>query len=203
MKNIYITVIPLQGKQHLEKIKYEPNESCGISCEKETRFPIIPAILSTQDADVENKVIAVRLKNQDTDRNLELFREELAENGISAELKVIELEENQKYATGVNMFLQLLDEIEDDSDVYACITFGTKLMPLLITYVLNTLSYTRRNAQVKGIYYGEIQRNAAESIRFNLYDVASFLRIDDLVRQVHQLHPEDTEGFIKKLLSHE
>ena len=201
MKNIYMTVIPLQGNRDLQKVQYQADASCDIPCNLETRFPIIPVMLATADPEVENKVIAVRFQNSDTERNLNYLKEELEENRLDAEITVIDLEENQRYATGVNMLLQILDAVENDSDVYACITYGTKMMTMLLTYVLNTLEFTRKNTKAKGIYYGEIQRSDRETVTAKLYNFTAFLKMDELIRQIYEIHPEDPEGFLRKLIA--
>ena len=140
MKNIYITSIPMLGRKKLNKMNYIPQDE--ILCDKDykTAFPIISVIKKTMDSNVDNKVIAIRMKNSDSEYNLKLFEEELRNINVDPNCIVcVELEEDSRYATGVDMFLQLAKEIENDSDVYACITYGTKIMSMVIKYVLSSI----------------------------------------------------------------
>ena len=112
MKNIYITSIPMLGRKKLNKMNYIPQDE--ILCDKDykTAFPIISVIKKTMDSNVDNKVIAIRMKNSDSEYNLKLFEEELRNINVDPNCIVcVELEEDSRYATGVDMFLQLAKEI--------------------------------------------------------------------------------------------
>ena len=202
MKNIYITSIPMLGRKKLNKMNYIPQDE--ILCDKDykTAFPIISVIKKTMDSNVDNKVIAIRMKNSDSEYNLKLFEEELRNINVDPNCIVcVELEEDSRYATGVDMFLQLAKEIENDSDVYACITYGTKIMIMVITYVLSSIEYLKRNVVVRSVCYGQVDRMNDEVIRARIWEVIGLLRINELVKTLFEARFDNPMKALEELLN--
>ena len=86
MKEVYLTVIPLQGGHGLEKQKYAfKNLDRDEQKNLETSFPIIPIINTNLDRDVEREIIAIRFNNNDSDGNWKLFSGEV--ESLKATLK--------------------------------------------------------------------------------------------------------------------
>lgn len=201
MKNIYITSIPLQGKERLWKKKYIPQDGINFDEDMETAFPIIPVMKKTMDPEVENKVIVVVMKSTDSKENLELFKEELQDIDVNPKcVTCVELEEDSRYATGVSMFIQLAREIEDDSDVYACITYGTKIMSIVMTYVLSSIEYLKRNTVVKSVCYGHIDWENGEAKEAKVWDVMGILQINELVRTIFEARFDNPLKALENLL---
>ena len=202
MKNIYITSIPMLGRKKLNKMNYIPQDE--ILCDKDykTAFPIISVIKKTMDSNVDNKVIAIRMKNSDSEYNLKLFEEELRNINVDPNCIVcVELEEDSRYATGVDMFLQLAKEIENDSYVYACITYGTKIMSMVITYVLSSIEYLKRNVVVRSVCYGQVDRMNDEVIRARIWEVIGLLRINELVKTLFEARFDNPMKALEELLN--
>lgn len=202
MKNIYIASIPMLGRKKLNKMNYIPQDE--ILCDKDykTAFPIISVIKKTMDSNVDNKVIAIRMKNSDSEYNLKLFEEELRNINVDPNCIVcVELEEDSRYATGVDMFLQLAKEIENDSDVYACITYGTKIMSMVITYVLSSIEYLKRNVVVRSVCYGQVDRMNDEVIRARIWEVIGLLRINELVKTLFEARFDNPMKALEELLN--
>ena len=202
MKNIYITSIPMLGRKKLNKMNYIPQDE--ILCDKDykTAFPIISVIKKTMDSNVDNKVIAIRMKNSDSEYNLKLFEEELRNINVDPNcIGSVELEEDSRYATGVDMFLQLAKEIENDSDVYACITYGTKIMSMVITYVLSSIEYLKRNVVVRSVCYGQVDRMNDEVIRARIWEVIGLLRINELVKTLFEARFDNPMKALEELLN--
>lgn len=202
MKNIYITAIPLQGQ--LTKMNYVPQDDIVCDGDIETAFPIIPVIKMTMDPEVDNKIIVVRMKNIDTQQNLEFFKEELRDIGVDpACVTCVELKEDSKYATGVDMFMKIAREIDDDSDVYACVTFGTKIMSIVIAYVLSSIEYLKRNTVVKSVCYGQVDREKNTLKRARIWEVIGVLRMNELVKTLFEARFDDPMKAIENLLDTE
>ncbi len=181
MKNIYITSMTMHDK--LIEMNYEPQDGIVFDGKMKTAFPIIPLMKETMDPEVENKVIVVIMKNEDSTRNLEIFKDKLREINVDPEcVTCVELEEDSRYATGVNMFMQLAREIEDDSDVYACLTYGTKIMTMVMTYVLSSIKYLKTNTVVKSVCYGQIDWESGKPKRARVWEVIGIMRMNELVR---------------------
>lgn len=190
------------GRKKLNKMNYIPQDE--ILCDKDykTAFPIISVIKKTMDSNVDNKVIAIRMKNSDSEYNLKLFEEELRNINVDPNCIVcVELEEDSRYATGVDMFLQLAKEIENDSDVYACITYGTKIMSMVITYVLSSIEYLKRNVVVRSVCYGQVDRMNDEVIRARIWEVIGLLRINELVKTLFEARFDNPMKALEELLN--
>lgn len=199
MKNIYITSMSMHGK--LTEMKYEPQDGINFDGEMETAFPIIPLMKKTMDPEVENKVIVVIMKSADSERNLEVFKEKLQEINVDPKCVIcVELEEDSRYATGVNMFMQLAREIEDDSDVYACLTYGTKIMTMVMTYVLSSIRYLKTNTMVKSVCYGQIDWENGEAKRARVWEVIGIMRMNELVRTLAEAPIADPMDALETLL---
>ncbi len=199
--------MPLQGRVGLKKVYYKPE---GMTLGEEilkTSFPIVPIIkhvtdnASKRNETIDCKIIVAKMKNDDTEKNQMIFLDELESIGISREcVETIELCEDSKRATGVKMFFDLLKKIDDDADVYACITFGTKVMSCVVSYLMSCVDKLKRNTFVKGVYYGQINRIDGEFKDASLWDVSGVLRINEIVNNIANLGLHNTEETLIRLL---
>lgn len=200
MKNLFITVIPMMGGK-LNAQTYKATKGIKFDTNITTRFPIIPVIKEYQEDDIDTQVIAVRFDNADSDMNLQMFYDELAELGIAQDQVVdVAVPENQEYNTGVELFMKVLNAVEEDSDVYACITYGTKVMSLMMAYLLDSLEYLRRNVKVQGVYYGEVQRTSGKEKEAFLYEITNLVFLSRTIKDIDDLKVGEPEEFLKKLL---
>ena len=200
MKNIFITNIPMMGDR-LKKGIYESADDYGIDTNVETAFPIIPVIKAKQEDGVETKVIALRFDNPNSRTNMEMFFDELESVGVSRDQVVdIAVEENQKDVTGINIFLSALKEIDDHSDVYACVTYSTNIMSMMSMYLLDSLEYLKDNVKVQGVYYGEVQRLDDQEQRRLFYDITNLVFLNHAIKEISDLKLSDPEKMLEKLL---
>lgn len=197
----FITVISMQGK--LEKTLYVP-VNFELKQNRKTAFPIIPIISGQHGKSVDGRdeIIAVMQRNADTERNYGYFLEELGELGLGEDIvKVIELPEDQSVDNGLKMIVKILESVPDNSDIYACITYGTKVVSTLLTFSLIFLEKLKTNCQVQGMYYGEITRRADRSLGDGkLYNLVANLRLARVVDQLEKMDFQKAEGFLKALL---
>ena len=201
MKNTYITIIPMQMK-NFEKKKFRRADGCEIDYNGTQRyFPITSVIEQTQEEGLGTKVVTVRFGTEVSDEYLELLKEELESVGISnLEIVEVAVPENQQHQNLVNVFMKVLEQIDDDTDVYACITFGTKIMSLIIAYLLDSLAYIRKNAKVQGVYYLELIRKQGDVVDSILYNVTSLVYLNKTVKEIVELNLTDPQGFLMQLL---
>lgn len=200
MNNIFITNIPMMGGR-LKKGVYESADDYGIDTDFETAFPIIPVIKAKKEEGVNNKVIALRFDNPNSKTNMEMFYEELETVGISKDQVVdIAVEENQKDITGISIFMNALKEIEDHADVYACVTYSTKIMSMMSMYLLDSLEYLKDNVKVQGVYYGEVRRlDNVEQQRY-FYDITNLVFLNHAIKEIADLKLANPEEMLKKLI---
>lgn len=200
MKKTFISTISLQGKNDLKQVYYEP---IGFSLEtnKLTNFPIIPIIASNIVRGDDIQIIVIRIKNSDVQDNYAIFLKELNELGISEDqIETILLEEDQRNIFGINMLMELLQLIAEDSLIYADITFGTKPMSALTLYAMNMIEKLK-DTEVKGIYYGELpRRNSELKGNAKIYELTAYKYLSDMVEQLNNLQINDSLGAVKRLL---
>lgn len=201
LKNTYITIIPMQMK-NFDKKEFRSADGCEIAYKGTKRyFPITSVIEQTQEEGIGTKVVAVRFRTEVSDEYLDLLKKELS-TIETKDLEIVEVTvpENQEYHNLVDVFMKVLGKIDDDTDVYACITFGTKIMSLIIAYLLDSLAYIRNNAKVQGVYYLELIRKQGEVVDSILYNVTSLVYLNKTVKEIAELNLTDPQGFLMQLL---
>lgn len=201
MIRTFITTISMQGKGDLKKVFYEP-VGFELKNNMDTSFPIIPVIASKMDNKEDVKIIAIRTENGDTRDNFEKFNEELGQFGFKKmQIKEISIEENQSKVLGMKMMMTILQEIPEDSLVYADITFGTKPMAALTLYAMNFIEKIK-DAEVEGIYYGEIPRENKEMKgKAQIYELTAYKYLSDVLEQLKNLKLNDPLAAMQKLLN--
>ena len=201
MNKVFITAISLQGGKGLEKGIYKP-DGIEFSSNIETSFPIIPIIKEYMGRAEDVKVIAIRTENNDVKDNFEAFLAELAELKIQEDqVEAISIEENQNKTIGFSALMQIIDEIPEDSLVYADITYGTKPMSVIILYAMNFIEKLK-DAEVAGIYYGELPRDKGVSKweKAKLYDLTAFKYLSDVIEQLNGLAISDPRTALKNII---
>lgn len=197
MLNIYLTTVPLQGKFDLEKIAYGSTLPGGESIQ--TRFPILQVIHDTMQPNDSAQVLVIRQKNADTARNYTYLLEELAAQGIPEDKVVqIALPEKQDSATLVGLCRDVADALPQVGRVYACITYGTKSIPVVEMAALRCAEATHTELEVGGLYYGEVQRLGGVTQAAHLHDVSVLYRLAGLVDGIRD--PETAEEVFRQLI---
>lgn len=199
----FITAISMQGT--LKQGVYEP-VNFTLADNRKTAFPIIPVIadhLACADEDEKDyyQIIAIVVKNADTDRNYQLFLAELEELGVpESKVKKIEVEENPSEIMGLKVILRILEHVPESGDVYACITYGTKVISTMITFSLMFLEKLKVNCVVEGMYYGELVRENNEEIGRRLHNLVNYLLLGNIVDHIKEMKVTDADEFFRDVL---
>lgn len=184
MNKVYLTTIPLQGRTDLESVIYQRSTpSSPPIC---TRFPIIQVIHDTLGPDDTASIIAIRQENADTARNFQFLLDELSSLGIpSYQVRTILLPEDQHPETLIRLCQALVDALPQVGRVYACITYGSKSIPVVTLSALSCAQSTHTELEVGGIYYGEILRQNGVRVGARLCDVSTLYHLAGLVSGIH------------------
>lgn len=202
MTKTYITMISLQGGHGLLRTCYRP-QGFELKKNRMTSFPIIPVIAEDYEEVDTVKVLAIRPDNADTPDNYTAFLEELADLGISSDhVTEIPVTENQDGEAGIRLLLRILDEIPNDSVIRADITFGTKPMSAVLLYAMNFVEKLK-DAEVEGIYYGEIIRRKGKQIEDGavLHDLTVFKLLGDTIEQIEAMGLDDPQKALRHVLN--
>ena len=73
------------------------------------------------------------------------------------------------------------DVLPQVTRVYACITYGTKSIPVVTLAALTCAEATHTELEVGGIYYGEIRRQNGRTVSARLNDVTVLYQLSGLV----------------------
>lgn len=177
MLKTYVTTIPLQGR--LEPMLYQRDHAEGPT---PTSFPIVQVMRDTLVPGDTVQVLAIRQENADTARNYQRLLEELAQLGIAeGQVQQIDLPEDQCPETLIGLCRDLVDALPQITRVYACITYGSKSIPVVTLTALTCAEATHTELEVGGVYYGEVKRESGKVLSARLYDMAALYQLAGLV----------------------
>ena len=177
MLKTYITTVPLQGK--LDPMLYQRDH---VTPPVATCFPIVQVMRDTLEPGDTVRLLAIRQENADTARNYQRLLEELAQLGIAKEqVEPVPLPEDQRPETLIGLCRDLVDALPQVTRVYACITYGSKSIPVVTLTALSCAEATHTELEVGGVYYGEVKRENGKVVGARLYEMAALYQLAGLV----------------------
>lgn len=177
MLKTYITTVPLQGKLDPMLYQRERAEAPTATC-----FPIVQVIRDTLEPGDTVRLLAIRQENADTARNYQCLLEELAQLGIAEEqVEPVPLPEDQRPETLIGLCRELVDALPQVTRVYACITYGSKSIPVVTLTALTCAEATHTELEVGGVYYGEVRRENGKVVGARLYEMSALYQLAGLV----------------------
>ena len=177
MLKTYITTVPLQGKLDPMLYQRERAEAPTATC-----FPIVQVMRDTLEPGDTVRLLAIRQENVDTARNYQRLLEELAQLGIAeAQVEPVPLPEDQHPETLIGLCRDLVDALPQVTRVYACITYGSKSIPVVTLTALSCAEATHTELEVGGVYYGEVKRENGKVVGARLYEMAALYQLAGLV----------------------
>lgn len=177
MLKTYITTVPLQGKLDPMLYQRERAEAPTATC-----FPIVQVMRDTLEPGDTVRLLAIRQENADTARNYQRLLEELAQLGIAKEqVEPVPLPEDQRPETLIGLCRDLVDALPQVTRVYACITYGSKSIPVVTLTALTCAESTHTELEVGGVYYGEVKRENGKVVGARLYEMSALYQLAGLV----------------------
>lgn len=177
MLKTYITTVPLQGK--LDPMLYQRDH---VTPPVATCFPIVQVMRDTLEPGDTVRLLAIRQENADTARNYQRLLEELAQLGIAeAQVELVPLPEDQRPETLIGLCRDLVDALPQVTRVYACITYGSKSIPVVTLTALSCAEATHTELEVGGVYYGEVKRENGKVVGARLYEMSALYQLAGLV----------------------
>lgn len=177
MLKTYITTVPLQGKLDPMLYQRERAEAPTATC-----FPIVQVIRDTLEPGDTVRLLAIRQENADTARNYQRLLEELAQLGITEEqVEPVPLPEDQRPETLIGLCRELVDALPQVTRGYACITYGSKSIPVVTLTALTCAEATHTELEVGGVYYGEVRRENGKVVGARLYEMSALYQLAGLV----------------------
>lgn len=204
----FFTAIPLQVQEPLQKYKYESVDNSKLNMSEKTSFPIIPIINGYAQKGETIRVIALVTGNPVGEKNYKELCEEVESicdiRGLTCPKGVekIVIPENQNVATHVSTFQQMIDFVEDDDELFACMTFGTKPLCQAMLMAVQYAYRIKQNTSIECIAYGEIKRpNDKESEWVGrIYDMTALIQLDEIVRVLAERKTQNPKAMIDRIL---
>lgn len=200
MRRIYYTAIPLQSNFVLQSAVPEA-VNFRLLDQTPRRFPILRILAQTMEPGDEADLIVVRQSNSKENPNYAAFLQELESLQIpNVRVRDLVLEESQSRDVILSMFKSLVGTLQNHACYYACITFGTKLWPLVLQSVMNYAKKVLPDTEVKGIYYQEALRENGQIVKHRIYDMSVLQSLNNVVDLVAATEGENPEAAIDLLL---
>lgn len=214
----FVTVIAQQGirdgKSMLQPVRYSSSENEKLEYRKEggseieeIRFPITAAINGYTDSEDVVKVIAIRsIHDENLMYNWENFflpemekvREEKGIEKDRFRIEYIDMETFLGIDATVELFEELLNKIGDHERLHACITFGTKPLPMILFAALNYAYKVRVNTGIECILYGNLHAGGAKR-QPQIDDMTPLFYTNALFTSLAELGDPNPVGRLRKI----
>lgn len=187
MKKIIFCDIPM--KSNLKAMVYKGTGNVNTCSDKPVIYPINAVLADTIKKDDEIKVILLRTENltENNQKNSDLFIQELNSINLDIGAKITyEVLDSEFKETKDNHELrlkQMIDKIEDCSELFADITFGPKPLPMILMCVLSFAEKFLK-CDVKSVVYGKVNFTGENISNPELYDVTSLYYMNNLTNSM-------------------
>ncbi len=201
----FFTTVPLQV--NLTSYHYDAVDNDMLEMEGEISFPILAAINGYAKQGEEIRVIAVMTDLEPVRKNGEKLRKDVMElcrkkglalpNGV----EFIRISNEEQVSAQTDVFQKLIDLMDDNDDLYACITYGTKPQSMVMQMAIQYAYRVKTNASIGCIVYGKVTRLNAETAHAEIFDMTLLVRLDEMVRMLADKGVRDPQKFIRQILS--
>lgn len=197
----FIMMCPLQPEGKLAKSVYVPQNNDKLEY-GETRFPIIPVINGYAEEGEEVEIILIKSDNVNAELNEKYLREEVREleerKEIKVKISIVNTPYNETIDTQINLFMDLIDKLKDNDDIYVCATYGTKPTPIVEMMAVNYAYRVLENASIGSIVYGQCDHDTE---RMEIFDITSLFYMDEMVNNLAKLRIKNPADRIRKLMN--
>lgn len=188
MKKIIFCDIPMKKNMNAMVYAGTGNTNCNYS--KPVMFAINAVLAETLKKDDEVRVVLLRTldKASNSGKNSGLFMQELdsinSEIGAKISYETLESEFKETKDIHETRLKEILDKIEENTEIYADITYGPKPLPMILMCVI---SFAEKflNCEVKSVVYGKVDFDDNDKpCNPELYDVTSLYYLNNLTNSM-------------------
>lgn len=201
----FITYVSMQSEQGLSKVKYVPVDNDEIINDIQVYYPVSVLIESFVKSGEAISVICIMEEgNEDIQKNYESLKKEVlsicSPKGINAEFRPVYTDNRESASSHLKLFGDLIEEIKENSEIYACCTYGTKPIPVIEMMAMNYGYRVRDNVSVKTVVYGKVDRKNGEIVGAYLYDITSLFYMNQLVNTLAEQKVKYPDRMMKSIL---
>lgn len=205
----FFTAVPLQHRADgLKLLDYQSVGNAKLQMDVPTSFPILTAVSGYAQPGEDFRLIAVMPDSETTRRNREELSRQLAElcarKGLScpAGVETVLVGDSQTVATHAGTFQKLLDYVEDDDELFSCMTFGTKPQSQAMLLAVQYAYRVKRNASISCVVYGEVDRTGPEPGESGkVYDMTALIQLDEIIHMLAERGVADPRNALDAVLS--
>lgn len=118
-------------------------------------FPIFKVIAKHRNENDEDRIVVIRPDGQGNQRNNEILSR-LSEMGIqSRQIRMVEIGKKWNQSSLLELIGEIMEEISDQSQIYADMTNASSAVSLIMMYVVNIVEKIR-GCEVEGIFCRDI-----------------------------------------------
>lgn len=203
MKKFFSTVSLQQPRSgNLSTLAYQAVGNTRLQMDTETSFPILTAVNGYVEPGESFRFIAVvPPASRHNLPELETQLKELCKTKglIAPQVEIVEVPGDDKVSTHTATFQKLLDYVDDDDELFCCMTFGTKPLSQAILLAVQYAYRVKRNASISCIVYGAVDRSCGE--KGFVYDMTALTQLDEVVHLLAQRGVSDPKAALDSLLS--
>ena len=205
MKKIIVCDIPMKKNMNAMVYAGTGNTNCNYS--KEVMFPINAILAESLKKNDDVRVILLRTldKAGNSGKNSGLFMQELdainSEIGAKISYETLDSEFKETKDIHEKRLQNMLDKIEEHTEVYADITYGPKPLPMILMCVL---SFAEKflNCDVKSVVYGKVDfDDNNKPCNPELYDVTSLYYLNNLTSSMVADNGKDARQSLNEFFS--
>lgn len=205
MKKIIFCDIPM--KRFMSPMVYAGTGNTNCNYSKPVNFAINAVLAESLKSDDNIKVVLLRTLDKDGSsvKNSSLFMQELdainSEIGAKISYETLDSEFKETKELNEKRLQDMLDKIEENTEIYADITYGPKPLPMILMCVL---SFAEKflNCDVKTVIYGKVnfdENNKPSNPE--LYDVTSLYYLNNLTNSMVADNGQDARQILKEFFS--
>lgn len=205
MKKILFCNIPMKDKT--DKCKYDSDDLSVPVSDREVVYPINAFLEKTMTAEDELKLVLLVKKDPygNYKKNAEAFLAEFSEVNQEVQAKytytIIDTEFSEEKAIHEQLMSRIVDELEDNSQVLADITYGPKDLPVVLFYALN-FAEKFLGCDIENIIYGQANFGAnSKPENTKICDMVPLFYLNTVTNTIHCDTSEKARKTLKSLLS--
>ena len=198
----YFTVIPLQEPLSLTSSVYECGDNISLKNDLETSFPILIPIYN--DVMEGEKISVVQINIDDGPNLIEnaaKFKLELEQiqqkKKFDFEIRTIDINFTETIDNQINLFTEILNSVNENDEITADITYGTKAIPIIMINALECISKTIKNTSINRIVYGLKNFKTHEK---QIFDVSALFFLNSALDSLIKANIPINKELIKSML---
>ena len=205
----FITVIPLQVQGQLRRYHYQAVDNSKLQMDGPTSFPILTAVNGYVQPGEEFRLLAIAADSEDGRRNCAVLRDELerlcrTKGCPCPQIETIPAPADEGVAAQIAAFQRLIACVEDDDELFVCVTYGTKLLSQVTLMAVQYAYQAKKNTSISCVVYGQIDRSGGqepERWAARIYDETALLQLGEIVRVLVQRGTADPRAAVDEILS--